>query len=297
MFQAANDHSTSIQATTKSVHAETVRVVDEQIKDLDVQMEALDDFVTRARSENASHHTKHGESVQTLSSTVEGSYGNISTHFKATFDRVKALGGEMDVQTGELQEGIEPLGETLCQPLSNLREEVSSTSLQEYEPTGETPEKVQYQYPTSLPRTQAHEALIADLHDAPSATPTKTAPVVFADLDHPNLLKSPPRASIASAAAAPAPEKHSFSMSLREVNPNLTTNHTTNLTTNLTGSLMFDPSASTMSAREDVTLPLFKRSTRQRGAKKLAVAVEGRENVPPGVFSQSTSRRRSPRLH
>jgi kinesin family member 11 len=297
--QAANEHSTSIQTTTKSVHAETVRVVDEQVKDLGVQMEALDDFVTRARSENAAHHDKHIGTVQNLSSTVEQSYGSISAHFKTTFDRVNNLGGGVDAEIKGLHESMEPCSEQFCQPLSELREDISSTVLREYEPTGDTPEKMQYQYPTNLPRTQGHDALIADLHAAPP-TPSTATPVVFADLDHPNLLRPPPRPSIINLIAEKNPlsisvhdGKHSLSMSLREVNPNLTTNLTT-------GSLLFDPSASTMSAKEDnMTMPLFKRSTRiaKSSKRQAVVTLEGRENVPPSAFSQSLTRRKSPRLH
>jgi kinesin family protein 11 len=59
--------------TTKSVHAETVRIVDEQMKDIETQMSALDDFVTRARSQNAQHHDSHAQSLQKLSATVKSS--------------------------------------------------------------------------------------------------------------------------------------------------------------------------------------------------------------------------------
>ena len=59
-WQHAAARSTSIQETTKSVQAETVRVVEEQMEDLHEQMTSLDDFVTRARSQNAEHNERHG---------------------------------------------------------------------------------------------------------------------------------------------------------------------------------------------------------------------------------------------
>ena len=61
--QAANQHSTSIQDTTKSVHAETVREVDEQMQDLHEKMASLDDFVTRDRSQNDQQHDHHRHDV------------------------------------------------------------------------------------------------------------------------------------------------------------------------------------------------------------------------------------------
>ncbi|KAL0935417.1 kinesin related protein 2 [Colletotrichum truncatum] len=290
-WNTANEHSTAIQATTKSVHAETVRVVDEQLKDLDVQMEALDDFVTRARSENASHHERHGESMQGLSSTVEQSFDNISSHFKVTFDRVKDLGEEMDTETSEMQQGLEPLTQQLCQPLTNLREDIEATTIKEYRPTGETPMKVQYQYPTDLPRTEAHESLLAGLKD--ESTPTKPIgeSMVFPDMDH-DFHRSPPaRQSTRMSTLSMISEMPPFTMSLREVNPNTTSN------------LAFDPSASMMSINENTAPLLFNKrtSTRfpQKGRKQSSLLPsEGRENVPLNSFSQSLGpRRKSPRLN
>lgn len=285
--QAANAHNASIQDTARSVHTETIRVVDEQKSDLDVQMKDLDDFVTRAKSENNEHHKQHADSMQCLSGTVEKSFSNISAHFTNTFDRVQSLGDEMETDSRKLEGALAPLEENICRPLSNLRDDINSTALREYEPTGDTPEKRLYEYPTELPRTEAPDALVAGLNDAP--TPTKAAPDIFNDHD---LLES---ISSQSQAASPkgSQARNPLSMSLREVNPNLTT-----------GAILFDPSASTMSMpaiKEDTTLPLFKRSTSMRPmtryAKKQGIAYEGSENIPPSGFSQGTTRRKSPRLN
>lgn len=291
--QAANEHSTSIQNTTKSVHAETIRVVDEQMKDLDMQMTALDDFVTRARSENAGHHAQHEASVAKLSDTVDSSFSNISSHYKDTFDRVHDLGEKMGSEIENLQEDLQPLDDSLCQPLSKLREDISNTALREYEPTGETPKRVQYQYPTELPRTAPHDILIAGIPDAPSqtpsrptATPSKATPAhsIFNDLDTSEGAKSPSRPASSDSATNP------LSQSLREVNANLTTS-----------GLIFDPSASTMSAvppTDDNTVPLVKKSTSRIPSKQIKkVHLDGVENMPPSEFSQSARRRKSPRLH
>jgi kinesin family protein 11 len=305
--QAANELSTSIQNTTKSVHQETVRVVDEQMKDLDVQMRDLDDFVTRARAENSEHHKQHAASVEGLSSTVEKFFGNISNHFTETFDRVRDVGDDMEADTKNLHASLTPLEENICRPLSNLRDDINNTVLREYEPTGDTPQKLNYEYPTALPRTEAHEVLLASLQDdvAPPPTPTKlslttttttTVPTIFNDLDMLPPLTSA-RSRSPSLPPTQLPQRNPLSMSLREVNPNLTT-----------GSIMlFDPSASTMSMpaahNENKTLPLFKRSmsgskpaTRRTRHNAASGAGEGRENVPPGQ-ALAGGRRKSPRLN
>lgn len=302
-WSLASEKSTSIQTTAKSVHAETFRVVDEQVEDLDAQMEALDDFVTRAKSENASHHDSQALSVEGVSNTVEKSFGNVSAHFKTTFERVKNLGEEMQLDVNDMQDNLEPLDTQACQPLANLREEISSSALQEYQPTGATPQKTQYQYPRFLPRTQRHSLLISkideddtvagpDALDAGEKELEKEHTFVFADLDPLKDMDSSPQPSLASVSVASDDKIAPLNiMSLREVNPNITTNLTT-------GAIGFDPPASITSMPADLTLPLFKPGARStRGAKKQGPVGEGRENLPPSVFSQSISRRKSPRLN
>jgi kinesin family protein 11 len=319
------------------VHAETVRVVEEQIQDLDVQMQDLDEFVARAKSHNAGHHERHAESVQKLSTTVKRSFANISDHFKETFGRVQALGAEMDADADALRDALAPLDEKVCQPLAELREDVQNTQLREYVPTGQTPEKVHYQYPTELPRTAAHADLLASMQDsepdhdpapAPALSPTPcrpAGPVVLPDIDM-TPVRSPSRPASTDSqhhqqqqsggdgSVGSGSSKSRLSMSLREVNPNLTA-----------GSLVFDAaaaaaaaaagagtargslpgggplpsSAAAAAATGETTVPLAK-NTRTRGASRLSKKVvgaiaDGPENVPPPL--RSSTRRKSPRLH
>ncbi|KAI1774549.1 kinesin-domain-containing protein [Hypoxylon cercidicola] len=313
-WTTANKHSTSIQDTTKSVHAETVRVVDEQMKDLHQQMTSLDDFVTRARSQNTQHHNQHSNSMTSLSSTVEGSYANIADHFKTTCSRVQNLGSEMDTDIVNAQDSLESLSEGLCEPLSALREDVNSTVLQEYQPTGDTPQKILYHYPTELPQTEPHEALLRKLNGELSPSKSK----VFSDTDLTLSENRSPSRPFASEHTFPLSDREHapLSMSLRELHPN----------TNATNMLSLDPRANTTihgfsasvgpgmmdaagNIEGDFTMPLLKKSrtTRSSKASKKSTSAEGRENMPPlssmipgggrEVFSQSIARRKSPRLN
>ncbi|KAK3309494.1 P-loop containing nucleoside triphosphate hydrolase protein [Chaetomium strumarium] len=288
-WTTANKHSTSIQTTTKSVHAETVRIVEEQVQDLDVQMQDLDNFVSRAQSQNATLHDRHAASVQSLNATVEQSFSNISGHFKETFDRVQTLGEEMDADANNLQEALAPLDENICRPLAELRDDIQNTDMHEYEPTGETPEKIQYQYPTQLPRTGAHENLIAAMRDC-SPTPSKpSTPVVLPDISL-TPARSPTRPSSSGSHHSEGGKSVlSMSMSLREVNANMTT-----------GQVLCDPSPPVFSPPPAANNPALKPNTRSRlsrlSKKVVGVVAEGPENVPPPALRSST-RRKSPRLH
>lgn len=301
--QAADKHSSSIQTTTKSVHAETVRVVDEQMKDLDVQMKDLDDFVTRAKQQNATHHAQHASSVHNLTTTVQTSFDNISSHCKATFIRVQQLGSEMDLATSHLQATLDPLDDSLRHPLASLRDDMQNTVLREYSPTGDTPVKAEYHFPTSLPRTAAPEVLLADMRDAP--TPSKPASALLSFSPSPAAASGtmtpppvpPPTRTTRLSTMSAHEARSALGMSLREVNPNVS----------VAGSIAFEPAASIASATESA-VPVGKRSVRasrlatKSKSKTIGTVMEGLENMPPSqgvggvVFEQGASRRKSPRL-
>lgn len=316
-WSAASEQSTTIQNTAKSVHAKTVRVVDEQTEDLDAQMGSLDDFVARARSENASHHDLHSQSVQALSNTVDESFGNISAHFKTTFGRVKNLGEEMELDANDLRDGLGPLDTHVCQPLARLREDIASTALHEYQPTGETPQKALYTYPTTLPRTEARDLLMTRIDEASPAppggdddddddsaeledsilAPPRGAPDARAS---PETATTPPPPRARRPSAASSPEANPLSKSLRELNPNVAATAVANMTT---GSLGFDGGGGGLgvaSLPADLTVPLVKRTRASLKRQDLgaAAAADGRENRPltADAFSHSLSRRKSPRL-
>lgn len=153
-WTAADERISSIQTTAQSVQAEIVKVVDEQTADLDTHMEAFDEFVSQAKSENESHHASHSEALQTLSNTEEQSLNAVSEHIKTTADSFKNLGDDMEVDFEDLRESIDPMEAELRQPLTELRDNINNSALHEYQSTGETPKKISYDYPTSLPRTK-----------------------------------------------------------------------------------------------------------------------------------------------
>lgn len=297
------------------MHAQTVSVVDEQMKDLDEQMTSLDDFVAHARCQNAQHHDQHSESLQSLSKTVEGSYGSINSHFKETLSRVQGLGSDMDTAAREAQSALEPAAEGLREPLAELRQRITSTSLQEYQPTGETPRKTTYDYPTSLPQTKDHAKLIEEMHGASSPRgPAASGGLVYADADTTLRENRSPTHPGSSDEPAPA-DRDSLAMSLREVHPNISANTSVCDSRSSLASMVHGYSASLADTSVDTDGPLHKKSRTARSSLKGGLramgSVEGRENMPPTIpvvgsgsagrageiFAQSVSRRKSPRLN
>ncbi|KAL8915835.1 MAG: hypothetical protein Q9172_006621 [Xanthocarpia lactea] len=176
-WTAVSERNSAIQITTKSVHEETIRIVDAQMKDMATQMQALDDFVTRARSQNDRHHSTHVSSLQSLASTVNDSYSSISDHFTSSYDRVRDMGNDISEQSKALQDALPPLTEAIQQPLSNLRSAITNAPLKEYIPSGETPQKTQYRFPTTLPRTEPHDKLLTKHQHPPNAHQQQHLPV------------------------------------------------------------------------------------------------------------------------
>lgn len=277
-WAAANERSTCIQDAARSVCAELTRAVDEQMGDVGVQMEALDGFVTRAKCENATLHEAHAQSVHVRSGAVEQSLGNILGQVATTCDQVKTLGEELEADTNDLCKVIEPLEAQLCQPLASLREGISNTALQEYQPTGATPQKAVYRYPTELPRTEV-----------PTAGGSEDGNEDEGENDDTLAFPGPEDAGTASSSPcqpdASARKKGRLGRTLREADPNVAMNAVTGVV----------PSTASMAAEH--TIALLKRSARpSRGTRKLGVAADARENLPPTAFSRGMSRRKSQRL-
>ncbi|MCJ1391011.1 kinesin motor protein cin8 [Xylographa bjoerkii] len=281
-WTTVNEHNTSIQATTRSVHEETVRIVDAQMRDMALQMQALDQFVTRARSQNESHHESHLKSLQGLAISVQKSNTNVQDHLSSTQARMLVYDAEMSASGENLKDTLPPLDSTLREPLMELRDHILGSALIEYTPTGETPQKVQYQYPTSLPRTEPHEKLLmnttcssipkdfSDILDVP-ISPSKS--VVYTDSPSEDV-----------ALVRPV----SMDGGLREVHVNINASLSRNAEQSsggkpelellhLSSSLMGPPPLK-RHATVDSKLP------QKFGTGKAAVVrLEGRENVPVGT--------------
>ncbi|KAI9755528.1 MAG: hypothetical protein M4579_004254 [Chaenotheca gracillima] len=158
----ANDHHSAIETSTRSIQEETVRIVDAQMKDVSVKMQALDEFVTRARTQNGTHHEAHTSSLRALTSSIRDTYSKMQGSVDATSNRIQGVGDDMASRTTGMKSSLPPLDFDVCQPLAELRSNMMSSILKEYIATGETPQKQQYQYPTTLPRTAAHEKILSE---------------------------------------------------------------------------------------------------------------------------------------
>lgn len=234
--QTTNEHTESLRNVTTSVHDSTTRIVEEQMQHLDTQLHGLDDIVTRIQKQNNTHHTAHVTSLCNLANTVHTSYEGIGEHFKTSFARVEELDADMTDQAHELQKTLPALAadSEIRRPLTELREVIENQALEEYQATGETPQRRQYEYPLSLPQTEPHDTLLAKLRGRSASMPpspmkadrSPNKGLVFTDtLDAEEMLLVPtinnnhrPTSSHSSTMMA-----NSTLTSLREIDVNITT--------------------------------------------------------------------------
>lgn len=175
----ANDASEQIKSTAEAVHDETVSIVANQMTHLDTQLSAFDEIVSRLRQRNDSHHEAHTSSLAQLSANVQESYKSIGAHMDTSYTRTQSLSTDMDEKAAALAASFPELGSEgeIRTLLQALRDETKASELIEYQPTGQTPTKANYSYPTTLPRTEAHEMLLDGLRNIANST--------TADLDRP----------------------------------------------------------------------------------------------------------------
>ncbi|KAK2767724.1 kinesin motor protein cin8 [Arachnomyces sp. PD_36] len=179
-----DEQHTSIQDTTKAVHEETVRIVEDQVKDMGEQMQALDGFVTRARTQNGRDHDSHLDSLHNLTNNASQSYTNIRDRFSLLSDQIRQFQAEASDMSDDIRESVLPLTEDVRRPLEELRNCIEQAPMKEYTPTGQTPEKTHYDYPMTLPQTQKHETLLARMKGSDSGS-TDSVEAVEPQIDSP----------------------------------------------------------------------------------------------------------------
>lgn len=136
------------------------------MKDMDKQMGALDDFVAKARSQNGRFHEAHLGSLNTMASDVRRSYSSVHGQLEGLGTRLDGLQANTNEDKDSLLQSTVPLEDEVRKPLSELRANVQARPLEEYVPTGVTPLKRRYEYPSTLPQTESHEAIVSRLRNS-----------------------------------------------------------------------------------------------------------------------------------
>jgi kinesin family protein 11 len=129
------------------------------MSDMGTQMEALDDFVAKARSQNGRFHESHIGSLNTMAQNVRESRSTAQGQLDGFTRRVGQLREDVDMHTENLEQSTAPLQGEVRQPLLEMRSFIQGRVMKEYVPTGVTPQKRRYEYPSEMPQTESHDGL------------------------------------------------------------------------------------------------------------------------------------------
>lgn len=124
-------------------------------------MQTLDEFVTRARSQNDTHHESNIQTLTSLADKVSQAHLEVRRYLDDLKDQAMDYESRAVKQNSALQESVDGLTGTLGNPLCELQSDTGDVAMADYAPTGNTPQKVVYEYPTELPRTEPHDSLLA----------------------------------------------------------------------------------------------------------------------------------------
>lgn len=158
--QNVQKHNNAIQETTKSIHAQTVKLVEEQTESVGVQLWELEEFVNRARAQNQRIHTDSKESITRLFDGGCESIEQFASLIKGFHDEVGSFEEVVTMATIGLEK-FDEFGTNTRQRLSQLRTKVESEPLKECLPTGQTPRKRKFTFPATLPSTGAADDVVA----------------------------------------------------------------------------------------------------------------------------------------
>lgn len=260
-WKAAQDRNQGIKTATKSVHEETVHIVDVQVADMARRMQALDEFVSRARHQNERSHQGQAERFEAFTAMIRQAHHESDRNTTKTVHSLDDLKNEADSQMQRIRDQLPELQEQ-ADRLVKLRKDVQARPFEEYVATGSTPPRTIYQHPQTLPQTEPREQLL-------QTTTVPTKPHIYVD----------PSEECASPSS-----RTSETSSLREVS------------SNVHASL----NRSSMEALEDMGPPPFKRQAiESKLPTKLAVhrggpvRLEGRENAGAGRRLRSSLSARS----
>lgn len=286
------------------------------MSDMSTQMEALDDFVAKARSHNGRFHEAQLGSLDAMASNVRESRSAVDDQLNSFNESVEQLQEHMDVHAEDLQQSAAPLQEEVRLPLTELRENVTNHPMAEYLPTGETPQKRRYDYPSTLPRTEPHDGLRTrhrtskqftalpfngeiqpPTTSSPGSSPSKRSYVYSDAADEVGTQPPPPPLSAPS------------NTGLREVDINVARQVGYDEEVDVSGKSETPAQIASVDLdetpeKDDSEPPLKKRRSNSNStntvenklphkmlSKKMAGMMEGRENVPPsGIAGRRTYR-------
>ncbi|KAF3903969.1 hypothetical protein ABW21_db0209337 [Orbilia brochopaga] len=158
----AETKTASIQNTANTIHAETIQLVNAQMKSVAVNMQTLDEFVTRAREQNERHHRLRVTSLDSVAEQVKTSTSAVRYNVDDVKQAVEDVNTDVLASNSKAKNALEPFNVHSARLLAGLRGQIEMAVYRDYVPTQTTPKKREYPFSTDIPRTATREQILAE---------------------------------------------------------------------------------------------------------------------------------------
>lgn len=181
-------------------------------------MAALDEFVSRARSQNDSYHQRRTEDLANMAGNAKDGFVQLEKDLNDCKSSTESFGNENTMHGGDMEALAASLQDDARPLLQDLQYELATSTFKDYDPTGETPQKREWEYPTHLPRTESHESIIARLRGLPDPAASKKTPSISKTPGRsPRKQQTSPRKGFGSPSKAASPSKTKVFMDVVDV--------------------------------------------------------------------------------
>lgn len=181
-------------------------------------MAALDEFVSRARSQNDSYHQRRTEDLANMAGNAKDGFVQLEKDLNDCRSSTENFGNENTTHGGDMEALAASLQDDARPLLQDLQYELATSTFKDYHPTGETPQKREWEYPTHLPRTESHESIIARLRGLPDPAASKKTPSISKTPGRsPRKQQTSPRKGFGSPSKAASPSKTKVFMDVVDV--------------------------------------------------------------------------------
>lgn len=180
-WDSAKDRTETIQQSTAAIHKETVQLVASALENVDSQTEALDQFVTRAKTMNETHLSSHQTAVSSLSQNTQETRQSVQHEFNKAKAEIESCGKSILTNVEEHRKDVAALLAMVGSQTEQIKQK-AATDMQQDLPTRTTPKKQEYVYPTTWMTTKRHSELLSQ-HCIPTEGQADRSPLRDVDVN------------------------------------------------------------------------------------------------------------------
>lgn len=157
-----------IQESTADMQEESVQLVDAAMQNVDSQTQALDQFVTRAKTLNENHHRSHREAISSLLLHNQRTQQSVQRGLHKARTELESCRKSILANAQDEKNAVSALHPQIVSQSEKIRKR-TATIMEDDVPTHATPKKREYIYPTCWRTTRRHSELLNEHHELLSA--------------------------------------------------------------------------------------------------------------------------------